>query len=166
MKGLYVSLILLLLTACSGVKPYPDLPNKNFAVKTETDSGSTFSKVQASLDIYGVNADCSTIYKGTIHLDKPVVEFALPPKQQSYLVFAFNRSGFFSGESSASSNTLLTPRAGYRYLAEVSYIKDVYNAVIYEMNPGGKKSRELEFKELDTCKGNKDSSRQDGQDLR
>lgn len=147
MRTIFFFLSLLLLTACSGVKPYPNLPNKNFAVKTETESGSTFSSVKALLDIYGVNADCATLYKGTIRLDKPVVEFALPPRQPSYLVFAFDAT---------TRTTLLIPGMGYRYLAKVSNIKDAYNVEIYEMNPGGKKSRELEFKELDTCKGSQD----------
>lgn len=153
MKIRFVPLItLLLVAACSGLKPYPDLPNKNFFVKTVTDSGSVFTDIEATLDIYSVNADCSTEYKGTVKLNKPIVEIGLPPKQQSYLMFVFNTSGFFSAEGSISSNTLLTPKTGYRYMAEVRYVDDIYNVVIYEMNPGGKKSKELEFKDLSGCK--------------
>jgi hypothetical protein len=152
MRLLYIALITLLLSACSGIKPYPDLPNKNFSVQAVTQSGSLLQDVEAFVDIHNVRADCSTVYMGTIKLDEPSVEIGIPAKQQSYLTFVFNTSGFFSSSSSSiSSNTLFKPRPGYRYLAKVSYIDEIYDVRIYEMNPGGKQSKELEFRDLDTC---------------
>jgi hypothetical protein len=152
MKKLLALLIILGLTACSGIKSYPDLPNKNFAVKTVDDSGSSLLKdVEASLDIYDVSADCATLYKGTLQLDKPVVEFGLPLKQQSYLVFVFNTSGLFSGSGSTIRGAYLKPKTGYRYLAEVTYVEAIYNVKILEMNPAGRQSKELELKDLHEC---------------
>ena len=162
MRNLIVSLIALLLTACSGVKPYPNTGNKNFSVKAEPDSVAALLKnAGATLDIYGVNPDCSTVYKGTVRLDQPVTEIALPPKQQSHLVFAL---GVLAGSSDVSYKTLFEPRAGYRYMAtvreaqhlgsvpETAPVDNLLDIVIYEMNPGGRQSREIDPKSLEKCK--------------
>jgi hypothetical protein len=117
MRILYIPLITLFLSACSGIKPYPDLRNKNFSIQAITDSGSLLTDIKASLDIHNVKADCSTEYIGTVKLDKPIVEIGIPTKYQSYLNFVFDTSGFFSANSgSMSSGTLFKPKAGYRYL--------------------------------------------------
>ncbi len=49
------------------------------------------------------------------------------------------------------SATLFKPKPGYRYLVKVKYIDEIYEVVIYGMNPAGKQSRELEFRDLDGC---------------
>ncbi|HEX5054946.1 MAG TPA: hypothetical protein VFX02_00465 [Gammaproteobacteria bacterium] len=154
MRILLLSLSALLLTACSGSKPYPDLPDKNFGVKTVSDSGAMLENGEASLDIYAVNADCATLYKGTLQLNQPVVEFGLPPKQQSYLVFTFNTSGQNSGSGNTVQGAFLTPKTAYRYMAEVSYVDTIYKVKVFEMNPAGRQSRQLELKDLSGCKNN------------
>jgi hypothetical protein len=160
MKNLLI-LVALLLAACSGVKPYPNAGNKNFSVKIEPDSMAALLKdAGATLDIYSVNPDCTTLYKGTVRLEQPVTEIALPPGRPSHLVFVL---GVLSGSSDVSYKTLLEPRAGYRYMAViheathrnavpgVPQADTIFDIVIYEMNPGGKKSKGLEHKELDNC---------------
>jgi hypothetical protein len=161
MKNLLILLIALLLTACSGVKPYPNTGNKNFSVKIEPDSAAALLKdAGATLDIYSVNPDCATLYKGTVRLEQPVTEIALPPGQPSHLVFVL---GVLSGSSDVSYKTLLEPRAGYRYMAtireaehlgtvpETAQVDSIFGVVIYEMNPGGRKSKELGLKDLGGC---------------
>jgi hypothetical protein len=161
MKNPHILLIALLLTACSGVKPYPNSGNKNFSVKIEPDSAAALLKdAGATLDIYGVNPDCSTLYKGTVRLEQPVTEIALPPGQASHLVFVL---GVLSGSSDVTYKTLLEPRAGYRYMAtireaehlgtvpETAKVDSIFGVVIYEMNPGGRRSEKLELRYFDVC---------------
>jgi hypothetical protein len=153
MKILYITSIAIFLSACSSIKPYPDLRNKNFSIQAITDSGSLLTDIKATLEIHNVKADCSKEYIGTVTLDKPLVEIGIPVKYQSYLSFVFDTSGFFAAnEGKMISETLFKPKPGYRYLAKVSYIKEFYDVRIYEMNPGGKQSKEFEFRDLDTCK--------------
>lgn len=141
-----------LLTACSGIKPYPDVREKNFQVRTRTDSGSIFSKVRASLDILRVDAQCRTEYEGTVDLKKASVKVGIPAERWSYLVFYFSSSGLLSNRSSTMSQaTLLKPRPGYRYDAEVTYRDDTYNVVIHESRSGTGGGREIALRRLDAC---------------
>ena len=141
-----------LLSGCSGIKTYPNTLANNFHVKTETDSGSMFSKVRTAVDIYRVNADCKTEYEGTVQLKDPSVEVGIPSGRLNYLVFVFASSGFLSSSSSTITyNALLKPRAGYNYDVKVSYIDDIYNVVIRETHPRKKRSREIELKDLNAC---------------
>jgi hypothetical protein len=150
MKILFASLITLLLAACSSVKPYPNLPKKNFSIQAVTDAGSLLTNVKAHLDIHSVKPDCSTIYIGTVNLDKPLVEIGIPNKP-SYLAFVFNTSGFLKSNSgSLNAKTFFKPKPGYRYMAKVSYIDEIFDVQIFEMNPGGQ-SKELGFRDLDSC---------------
>jgi len=145
-------LALSLLAGCSGIKTYQNTIYKNLHIKTETDSGSMFSKVRAAVDIYRVDAECKTEYEGTVQLKNPSVDVGVPSSRLSYLVFVFARSGFLSSSSSTITyNTLLKPRVGYNYDIKVSYINDIYNVVIRETHPRNKKSREIELKSLNAC---------------
>lgn len=145
-------LLFSLLTGCSGIKTYPNTLYKNLHIKTQTDSGSMFSKVRAAVDIYRVDADCKTEYEGTVQLKNPSFDVGIPADRLTYLVFVFSSSGFLSSSSSTITyNTLLRPRVGYDYDINVSYIDDIYNVVIWETHPRKKKSREIELKELNAC---------------
>ena len=141
-----------LLAGCSGIKAYPNTPDKNLHIKTETDSGSIFSNIRAAIDIYRVDADCKTEYEGTVQLKTPSLDVGIPSNRLSYLVFVFARSEIFSGSSSTITyNTLLKPRIGYYYDITVSYIDDIYNVVIRETESRMNKSREIELKDLNDC---------------
>jgi hypothetical protein len=141
-----------LLAGCSGIKTFQNTPDKNLHIKTETDSSSMFSKVRAAVDIYRVDANCKTEYKGTVQLKNLSVDVGIPSGRLSYLVFVFHSSGFLSGSSGTITyNTLLKPRIGYNYDIKVSYIDDIYNVVIRETDPLMKKSREIELKDLNDC---------------
>jgi hypothetical protein len=145
-------LALSLLAGCAGIKTYQNTPHKNLHIKTETDSGSMFSRVRAAVDIYRVGPDCKTEYEGTVQLKTPSVDVGVPSGHLSYLVFVFASSGFLSNSSgTVTYNTLLKPRAGYNYDIKVSYIDDIYNVVIWETHTSKKKSREIELKDLNAC---------------
>lgn len=149
----YLALLitLSLLTACSGIKTYPNTLDRNLRVTTKTDSGSALSSVRTAVDIYQVEPDCSIKYSGTIQLDSPDVDIGIPTGRSSYLVFIFSSSGFLSGSSTTSYDTLLRPRKGIRYDIDVSYLEDIYNVVIHERQ-GSNKSREIEARSLAACK--------------
>jgi hypothetical protein len=140
------------ITGCSGLKTYNSDLEDNLKITTQTDSGSVFSSVQAAVDIHKVNPDCSTEYAGTIQLDDSSRAIGIPSGRSSYLVFVFEKSGFFSAETSTTYNTLIRPRNGYQYIAEVSYQENIYNVIINEVGPGNKKSREVDSKGLQACR--------------
>jgi hypothetical protein len=141
-----------LLAGCSGIKTFPNTLDKNLHVHTETDSGSLFSGVRTAVDIYRVNADCRTEYEGTVQLREPNVEIGIPAGRASYLVFVFANSSFFGSSGKISYNTLLTPRSGRHYKIKVRYKDDIYNVTIQEMKSGKALGREVERRELSTCK--------------
>jgi hypothetical protein len=140
------------LTGCSGLKTYHSDLRNNLQIKTQTDSGSLLSSVQAAVDIHRVNPDCSTEYAGTIQLDDSLKEIGLPADRSSYLVFVFEKSGFFSADTSTTFNTLLRPRNEYQYIANVSYEENIYNVIINEVDPGSRESREVETRGMYACR--------------
>jgi len=136
-----------LLAGCSGAKTYPDTLPKNLHVRTET------SKVRAELHIHRVDANCLTEYQGTVQLDKPSIEVGIPAGRQSIVAFTFSRSSFLSGSSSSVRyDTLLTPRAGYTYDVKISYLDDIYNVTIREIDPRGSSGREIARRDPRACK--------------
>jgi hypothetical protein len=139
------------ITGCSGLKTYDSDLENNLQITTQTDSGSIFSNVQAAVDIHKVNHDCSTEYDGTIQLDEPSKSIGIPSGRSSYLVFVFEKSGFFSAETSTTFDTLIRPRDGYEYIAKVSYQENIYNVIINEVAPDNGATREVETKGMYAC---------------
>jgi len=140
-----------LVSGCAQVTPYPNTLAKNVHVHTRTDTGSMFSSVQANLHVYAVDRECNTHYLGVMALDAPTVDVGLAPDQRAYLVFGFNSSSWLAtGDSSISQDTLLTARSGYSYDIDVSYIDDLYNVVIYEVDRRGHR-REVDTRRLSAC---------------
>ena len=136
-----------LLAGCSGIKNYPDTLPKNLRIH------ATVSKVQAELHIHRVDPSCQTEYQGTVQLDRPSVEVGIPSGRQSLVAFTFSSSSFLSGSSSSVRyDTLLTPRAGYTYDVKVSYLDDIYNVTIREIDPRGSSGREIARRDPRACK--------------
>ncbi|TMG78154.1 MAG: hypothetical protein E6H75_04390 [Betaproteobacteria bacterium] len=136
-----------LLAGCSGIKTYPDTLPKNLRIH------ATISKVQAALHIHRVDAGCQTEYQGTVQLDKPSVEIGIPAGRPSLVAFTFSSSSFLSGSSSSVRyDTLLTPRAGYIYDVKVSYLDNIYNVTVREIDPRSSSSREIGRRDLRACK--------------
>jgi len=144
--SLTLLVVLSMLTACSAVKIYPNTLDKNVRVNTKTDSG-----VDAAIEIYEVKPDCGIEYSGTIQLDNPVMDIGLATGRSSYMVFIFSSSGFFTGSSTISYDTLLRPRKSIRYDIDVSYRDDIYNVVVHESLASNKR-QEIEAKSLADCK--------------
>ena len=140
------------ISGCSGLKTYHSDLENNLQITTKTDSGSIFSSVEAAVDVHRVNPDCSTEYSGTVKLGEKAQEIGIPTGRSSYLVFVFEKSGIFSAETMTTYNTLVRPRAGYQYVAQVSYKENLYNVILNEIDPGSRKSREIEPKGLQACR--------------
>lgn len=141
-----------LIAGCSGIKTYPDTPVKNLLIRTEAASGSAFSSMRVALHIHSVDANCRTEYQGTVQLGGSSVEIGIPPEQPSYLVFTFFGSSFLgSSRSSISYDTLLRPRAGFRYDVKASYKNNIYNVEIQEADPRRSRSRAIVRRSLDEC---------------
>ena len=140
------------ISGCSGLKTYHSDLENNLQITTKTDSGSIFSSVEAAVDVHRVNPDCSTEYSGTVKLGEQPQEIGIPTGRSSYLVFVFEKSGIFSAETMTTYNTLVRPRAGYQYVAQVSYKENLYNVILNEIDRGSRQSREIEPKGLQACR--------------
>lgn len=136
----------LLLSGCSGTRLYKaDLPH-NLKVLPKTES------VKAALDIFSVDRQCQASYQGTVELDNKPLELGLPADKTAYLVVSFASSSFWRSSSShMNHDALLRTRKGYRYELNVSYIDDIYNVMLYEINAHSGKRRELEMAALNEC---------------
>ena len=134
----------LVLAGCAGSKPYPgNLASKNLSIRTA-------SSARVALGVHSVDAQCRAEYLGTVALDKSWAEVGIPTERWSYLVFDFASSGLFTKRTRTTLETLLRPRAGYRYEANVTYRDDIYNVVIREQSPRGG-WREVAFRDLAAC---------------
>lgn len=143
---------IILLNGCTGLKPYRSDHENNLLISTQTDSGF-FSNVRTAVDIYSVDANCTTKYQGTVKLNELQVAVGLGTNETSYLVFTFTSSAFLSNSHGTTSyDTMVRPRAGYNYDVSVSYRDNIYNVSIRERNLAGPKSRELLPALLGSCR--------------
>jgi len=146
-------LIVGLLTACAGLKTYESNLENNLQISTETKSGSILSSMRTAVDVHTVNPDCTIEYAGTVKLGDQTEEIGIPTGRSTYLVFVFEKGGFFSNtEGTATYDTLIRPRAGYRYTAKVTYEDSLYNVVLNETRPESKKKREIATRGMHTCR--------------
>ena len=144
------ALAVLMLAGCSGIKPYPNDLEKNLYLMVKVKSDSMFSSVKASVDIYRVDLNCQTYYQGTVNLNNETAKVGIPASRPSYLVFNFSSSSFLANSSgSINYETVLIPRAGHIYDAEVNYVDDLYNVTTFERGKRGR--HEIEDKSLKDC---------------
>ncbi len=142
-----------LLSACSGLQTYHSDLDNNLQISTETDSGSILTGIDTAVDVHRVNPDCSTEYSGTVKLGDETTDIGIPTGRSTYLVFVFEKGGFFSSKNSSTSyDTLIRPRAGYQYTAKVSYEDDIYNVVLNEVDPGNNKKRKIATRGMHACR--------------
>lgn len=147
-----IMLAAFLASCAGGTRPYVASSEENVRIDTVTKSGSAFSSVRASVNIYSVDGNCRTTYLGTIPLDRKSISTGIPAGKTSFLVFVFNSASFLGNRrASISYRTLVKPRKGYDYRVAVEYVDDTYNAEIYEVNRRGER-RELRHRPLDRCR--------------
>ena len=149
----YIVVLGLILSGCAGLKTYESNLENNLQISTETDSGSILSSMRTSVDVHTVNPDCTIEYAGTVKLGDRSEEIGIPTGRSTYLVFVYEKGGFFSStETSMTYETLIRPRAGYQYSAKVTYEDSLYNVVLNETRPGSKKKRAMATRGMHTCR--------------
>jgi hypothetical protein len=108
-------------------------------------SGSFFTGVEAFLHIHRLKDGCATDYLGAVELKNDLTQLGIAPGQPAYLVFVFQTSSRLRGSFTQTSyTTILTPRPGGQYTADVSYADRMYNVSIRELGPRGTPGREIE----------------------
>jgi len=121
-----------ILSGCSGTTPYVSDAEDNLFITTDTQSGF-LSGVDASLDIYRLNENCVSHYRGTVVLGDALVPVGIETGEPVQLVFNFESSSFLANSnSSISYDVVLYPEFGYHYDVDVSYRNDIYNVEISE----------------------------------
>ena len=125
-----------MLSACSGIKTYPnDLP-KNVDVTATTKADSVFARVKASLDIYSVDAHCGSTYQGTVALSESTTSVGLPINKPNLLAVRFDSHNYLARSSGSTDDEIfLAPRPGYQYRIEARYVDDIYSVQLME-RPG------------------------------
>ncbi len=145
----------LLLSACSGVKNYPEQKTQNLRIHTQVDSVSATRSTVAEFDVHLVDSHCETEYQGRVYLDQPLVETGIPTERMVYLDFIFaSKTMLSSTVSGIRHGVLFTPRSGYEYDVKVSYDKGIYDVVLREMRDGTI-TRVIPRRSLDECRGSR-----------
>ena len=145
--------MVILLAGCSKVRTYSNTLPKNMHVNINLDSGSVLTSTVAEFDIHKVNARCETDYLGRVYLYDPATEVGVPVDGPIFLDFIFASKQFLSSNVQAVRyDTLLTPRPGYDYQAQVRYVKGIYGVVIRETSRDGSTVKTIERRPLSSCK--------------
>lgn len=140
--------LILWLTACSGLKTYPNDAPANLRVDTETSSDSIFQSVRVALNIYTIDPGCALAYQGTVALDRGPVAVGLPVDTPLYLEFTFDKSArLYRATASTDHGTLFTARRGQRYTAKARYRNDLYQVILRDQG-----AAHLKPKPLESCK--------------
>ena len=146
-RAAWALLIAGVLGGCSGMKPYADTPERNLHIRTHTASGSAFSAVRASVDVYRVEHGCVAEYEGTARLDQAEMTMGIPANRPSYLVFRFASSGFLGSSSSTISyETVIKPHPMSSYDVGVRYVDNIYDVAIRD-----EAGRQIERQRLPGC---------------
>jgi len=89
---------------------------------------------------------------GSVDLDKNRLQLGIDTDQPSLLVIGFSSSSFWGNSSGYIDYSItLLPGKAYRYEFEVSYVEDIYNIIVYEINRATGKRREMRDGELQNC---------------
>ena len=144
-----------LLAACSGLKTYRSVNEKNLIITTDTEARGLFSGVDAALDIYRLQGDCDRHYEGTVDLSNTLVEIGVPTEEPAYLVFRFESSAFLANShSSMGYDVTLYPLADHVYDVSVSYRDNIFNVEVQERVRGGTDGQPMDVSVIDhDCSG-------------
>lgn len=137
-----VILAAVLLSACSGTKPYHLNEPRNLTVRTTIDT------TRADLHLYRVKADCSGEYLGTVELPNGNTRLGLPAGL-AYLRFSFTSSSFFS-TNIVTEETLLRVRSGEQYQADVSYRENMYDVSLNRL-PKDQSAQTIPLQPFSAC---------------
>lgn len=112
--------------------------------------------IDTLVHIYQLSSKCESEYLGTVELDGSKADVGLPVGQLLYMNFVFVRGGFFSASTSSTNiDTLLKPKPGAHYLADLQYLDGLYDMEIWERTSGKSGKRKLPIVPFEACKGGK-----------
>ena len=138
-----------ILSACSGIKPYPNQETKNLHISAHTDA-NLFKAIDVSLNIYQVGSECQLSYEGTVKLNGASTPVGIPTNALRYLSFVFASSSLLgNSKSSITLDTLFHARPGANYDIALSYKDNIYNGRIWERQTQG--SKPIDQHELKSC---------------
>ena len=133
---------------CSTVRHYDANLPVNFSVDSNTDD------VEATLNIFRADAQCRTDYLGTVELEGEHLELGIASGQPAYLVVGFSHSSFWGGTSGFTRyEVVLIPREPYAYRMDVSYVDNIYNVELFEIDRATGGERLMRDEELQACRG-------------
>jgi hypothetical protein len=149
---LWVAAILALsLSACSGLKTYPNTQQKNALIRVRTDPGTLLSRIGVEVDLYSVDAGCGTTYLGSLVLRDATIDLGLPLDSKVLLAYVFSRSAVFGTSGTTTIEMMVTPRRGERYEFNVAYLKEGYTATGLQFAPGQAQGKDIEHARLRDC---------------
>jgi hypothetical protein len=150
-SALAAGVALALLAGCATEKTYPGREPANLVVKTRMSAGA-FTSAGVAIDIHRMESLCKTRYEGRVWLDDPEVRIGLPVDQPMFLSFGFvSKQVMLGSGSSVRQNTTFVARPGYTYVADVSYVRGIYEVQLRETRPGVPGGRLLELRPLPSC---------------
>lgn len=143
---------LALLAGCAAPqKMYAGKAADNLLLKTRVDPGSATS-AGVALDIHRMESRCKMNYEGRVWLEEPETRIGLPVEQPMLLSFAFASTRFISRSAgSVRQETTFVARPGYTYVAEVSFVRGIYDVQLRETRPGLSGGRVLELRPPPPC---------------
>lgn len=143
---------LTLLAGCaSPQKMYFGSEPQNLVVRTRVE-GSPGTSAGAALDVHRLESRCKMHYEGRFWLDQAEMRTGVPVDVPMYLSFAFASKDFLSMRGgSVRQATTFVARPGYSYIAEVSYVRGIYDVVLRETPSGLSGGRVLELRPLPPC---------------
>jgi len=154
-KAIVVFLFLGFINGCmSNNIKYPNNYKNNMTVKTSIKGESFFKDIDAYLHISKLDKQCKSTYLGTVKLDKPVKKVGLPVNQKLFLEFVFGITGGGSG-SRLDTDTILTPRKGQTFLADMFYEDDIYDVTLWRNKTRKYKKKEIKPASFESCKKSK-----------
>ncbi len=138
-----VSVLLITASGCSTMRDYPNSFPSNLSVRTTTRSGSVFTGIRTYLHLYRMKDACEVEYLGTVELKDTATGVGIESGQPTYLKFVFKRTETFGGAALIEYTTVITPRSGVRYAADVSYVDRTYDVKVRELDRNGAPVREF-----------------------
>jgi len=138
--------ILLVAGCASNIKQYRvELPH-NLEIISNTES------VETTLHIYSLGKQCETDYLGTVDINSDSLELGVETERPLYLVVGFASSSFWGNSSGyIDYGVSMLARKAYLYEIAVSYIDNIYNISVYEINRATEEKREMQERELQFC---------------
>lgn len=141
-----------LLAGCSNLKSYSTSLADNFIITLDKKSDPG---IEGRVDVYLLNKQCEGPYQGSYWVSKKPGKIGLKENHQTLLEFNFLSSHWLKGKHSNVIGVLMIPRAGYRYVAHMSYIDDAYDLEIFEINRKTRKRRAIDIVGIHSCKEGK-----------